>query len=154
MVVTDQGFGRSTGTTLVFLSSSADHHHQLVLAASRPEDAAFSTIMQLSFLVPSIASLRESRDKALAAGASNLLCLNHGTSLSVYVDDPEGNRIEIYYDTPFYIPQPHGDPLDLDQSDDAILRETERLCRADPGFMPREDWRQDFLQRVASLAAS
>lgn len=144
MIVTDKGQGRTTGTRLAFLSGSPEHHHQLVLAASRPREAAFSTVMQLSFLVPSIAALREGRDRALAMGGSNLLCLNHGTSLSAYVDDPEGNRIEIYYETPFYIPQPHGDPLDLDRSDEEILRETEELCRSSAGFMIRDDWKRDF----------
>ncbi len=27
--------------------------------------------------------------------------------------DPEGNGIEIFTDTPWYVPQPHGVPIDL-----------------------------------------
>lgn len=153
MIVTDEGVGRTTRTRLVFLSGSPDHHHQLVLAASRPREATFSTVMQLSFLVPTIAGLREGRDRALAMGATNPLCLNHGTSLSAYVDDPEGNRIEIYYETPFYIPQPHGDPLDLDRSDDEILRETEQLCRGSAGFMLRDEWKRDFGRASTPVAS-
>lgn len=152
MIVTDKGFGHTTNAELVFLSGSPEHHHQLVLASSRPDNATFSTVMQLSFLAPSIGALREGRNKALVLGASNLLCLNHGTSLSVYVDDPEGNRIEIYYETPFYIPQPHGDPLNLDQNDEEIMIETERRCRGDGAFMPREEWKRRFVTQRDSAA--
>lgn len=151
MIVTDHGRGRTTHAELVFLSGSAEHHHQLVLASGRPHDASFSTVMQLSFLVQSIEALRTARDKALSHGASKLLCLNHGTSLSVYVDDPEGNRIEVYYETAFYIPQPCGEPLNLDLPDEEILRQTEELCRRDRGFMPREEWKRRFLERVMTV---
>ncbi|SNS89352.1 VOC family protein [Sphingopyxis indica] len=147
MIVTDRGIGRSIGAELVFLSSSPEHHHQLVLATGRPRDTTFSTIMQISFLVPSIQILRDVRDRAKSNGAKSLLCLNHGTSLSVYADDPEGNRLEIYYETPFYIPQPYGDPLDLDQSDESILQRTEELCRSNAGFMLRDDWKHRFIRQ-------
>jgi catechol 2,3-dioxygenase len=106
--------------------------------------ATFSTVMQLSFAVPSIQSLRDLRDKAVALGASKLLPLNHGNALSVYFADPEGNTVEIYLDMPFYISQPHGDPLDLSQDDATILRETEAICRSDPSFMPIDQWQAQF----------
>jgi len=41
--------------------------------------------------------------------------------------DPEGNRIELYYKTGFPVPQPHGDPIDLEQSDDELRREAKAL---------------------------
>lgn len=154
LVMTDEGVGRSTQTRLVFLSGSPDHHHQLVLAAGRPAEATFSTVMQLSFLVASIAALRDGRDRALAMGGGNLMCLNHGASLSAYVDDPEGNRIEIYCETPYYIPQPHGDPLDLDRSDADIMRDTELLCRNSPGFMLRDDWKRGFPDRTSAQSGA
>jgi len=100
--------------------------------------------MQLSFAVPSIQSLRDLKASAIALGASKVLPLNHGNALSVYFADPEGNTVEIYLDMPFYISQPHGDPLDLSQDDETILRETEAICRSDPSFMPIEQWQAKF----------
>jgi catechol 2,3-dioxygenase len=41
---------------------------------------------------------------------------------------------------PFYISQPHGDPLDLTKDDATLLRETEAICRQDPSFKLIEDW--------------
>lgn len=145
LTITDRGEGRTFKMTLVFTSASPDHHHQFVLASGRPADAKFSTVMQISFLVPSIQHLRDIWKKAEARGASNIRGLNHGNALSIYFNDPEGNLVEVYIDTPFYVAQPHGDPLDLSKSDDEIMRETETICRADPTFKPLADWQSQFL---------
>jgi catechol 2,3-dioxygenase len=145
---TDRGVGRTFKSPLVFLSASPDQHHQLVIAGGRPPEATFSTVMQLSFALPSIQSLRTIRDKAVALGATRVVPLNHGNALSVYFADPEGNTVEAYIDMPFYITQPHGDPLDLSLPDADILEQTEAICRQDPTFMPIEEWRQRFLSQA------
>ncbi len=72
--------------------------------------------------------------------------ISHGNAWSCYFKDPEGNVIETYLDSPFHVPQPHGEPLDLSKSDEEIVRETEDACRKDPGFMP-------IAQYQASMAA-
>ncbi len=148
LTVTDRGQGRTFKSELVFMSASPDQHHQLVLASGRPEEASFSTVMQISFAVPSIQHIRDIQALALARGATNLRGLNHGNALSIYFSDPEGNTVEVYIDTPYYVAQPHGDALDLSKSDEELMRETEAICRADPTFMPLEEWRAKF-QRVA-----
>ena len=104
--------------------------------------------MQLSFAVPSIQTLRDLRDKAMALGATKVMPMNHGNALSVYFADPEGNTVETYIDMPFYISQPHGDPLDLSLDDETILRETEAICRQDPSFMPIAEWQAQFVQKI------
>jgi catechol 2,3-dioxygenase len=141
---TDRGVGKTFKAPLVFLSSSPNQHHQLVIAGGRPVEATFSTVMQLSFAMPSIQSLRDTLAQALTLGASKVLPLNHGNALSVYFADPEGNTVEIYIDMPFYITQPHGDPLDLSKDDATILAETEEICRRDPTFMPIAQWQEKF----------
>lgn len=143
MVETDRGKGITFPMTIVFLSARPDQHHQLALATGRGPDAP-STVMQLSFKVQEIDHLREARERALAHGAKNLRGLNHGNALSIYFDDPEANLVEVYLDTPWYVTQPHGDPLDLGRSDEEIWAETERRCRADPTFMPAAQWSAGF----------
>ena len=145
LTITDRGRGRTFQSDLVFMSASPDQHHQLVLSSGRPADAKFSTVMQISFIVPAIQDLRDVRAAALEAGATQMRGLNHGNALSIYFSDPEGNTVEVYTDTPFYVAQPHGDPLDLTKTDDEILRETELICRDDPTFMPIEEWQKKFL---------
>ena len=95
-------------------------------------------------ILAAIQDLRDIRDRAQARGATRVLPLNHGNALSVYFADPEGNTVETYIDMPFYIAQPHGDPLDLSKDDATIMRETEAICRSDPTFMPIEDWQARF----------
>ena len=148
LTITDRGEGRTFKNTLVFMSASPDQHHQLVIASGRPAEATFSTVMQISFSVPSIQHLRDAWAAAEARGATHIRGLNHGNALSVYMLDPEGNTVEVYIDTPFYVSQPHGDPLDLSRSDEDLMRETEAICRADPSFQPIAQWEQQFLSRA------
>lgn len=137
--VTDQGVGHNFKYQLHFLSSSPSQHHQLVLAAGRAPGTP-SSVMQMSFKVQSLDDLRRVRALALEHGASAMRGMNHGNALSIYFSDPEANTVEVYLDTPWYVPQPHGDLLDLERADAQIWAETERVCRADPGFMTVEEW--------------
>lgn len=144
--VTDKGPGHTFPFMLAFLSSRPEQHHQLALAQNRPAGSP-STVMQLSFKVQSLDELREARRRALSHGATRLRNLNHGNALSIYFGDVEDNTVEVYLDTPWYVAQPHGDPLDLDASDESIWAETERIVRADPTFMPVEQWQARFTSR-------
>ena len=148
LIVTDRGVGNRFKNELVFMSSDPTKHHQLALASGRPEGSK-STVMQLSFQVGSLSTLRSVRDKALANGAKDLFGLNHGNAWSIYFNDPEDNLVEVYVDTPFFVSQPHGDPLDLDKSDAEILSETESVCRNDPSFMPIAEWERQMRERLA-----
>jgi catechol 2,3-dioxygenase-like lactoylglutathione lyase family enzyme len=141
MVQTDRGEGKTMPFTIAFLSGNPSQHHQLALASGRGHDAP-STVMQLSFKVAEIDDLREAWKRAETAGASKIRSLNHGNALSIYFADIEDNTVEVYLDTPWYVEQPHGDPLDLNRTDDEIWSETEQACRRDPTFMTVEVWRQ------------
>ncbi|MFM2371404.1 MAG: hypothetical protein RIS85_1126 [Pseudomonadota bacterium] len=148
LLVTDRGVGKVFCNQLVFMSGAPDQHHQLVLSSGKAPETP-STVMQLSFKVPSLDALRERRLLALDHGCDGMMCLNHGNAWSVYFNDPEGNRIEIYLDTPFHTPQPCGEPLDLDLADEAILAETRVLIEALPGSMSREDFADEMTKRLA-----
>lgn len=147
--VTDKGPGKNFPFLLAFLSGKADQHHQLALAQNRPAGAP-STVMQLSFKVSAIDHLREARARALHHGASKMRGLNHGNALSIYFLDPEENTVEVYLDTPWHVSQPHGDPLDLDKPDAELWAETEKIVKADPSFLPAEEWSRAFGQKLAA----
>ena len=82
-------------------------------------------------------------------GRTDMRCVSHGNAWSIYFRDPEGNTLEAYLDTPFHVPQPYGEALDLDKPDETILHETEAACRAAPGFMPREDYMRQVAARLS-----
>lgn len=150
LVVTDRGVGAVFRNNLVFMTGSADQHHQLVLASGRQPDAP-STVMQISFKVPALADLRSLRDKAVAGGASDVMGLNHGNAWSVYFNDPEGNRIEIYLDTPFHTPQPCGKPLNIEANEADLLEETRALVAGLSGSKPRQDYIDEMDGRLRGL---
>jgi len=149
LLVTDQGAGRG-GAQLTFLSGNRDNHHQVVLVTGRPDTAGFNPIQQISFMVDSLADLREVQNRALALGATDMRPVSHGNAWSVYFKDPEGNTVEAYLDTPFHVSQPHGEFLDLSKSDADILRDTEAACRKDPSFMPFNDFTRSLGERLAN----
>ncbi len=152
LTITDEGLGKNFGNRLVFMSATEDQHHQLVLSEGRSPESKVSTIMQASFLVPDVAELRWNREKAEALGAYEVRPMNHGNAWSVYYFDPEGNRVEVYLDTPFYVNQPYGTPLDLSLNEDELLRVTHEMVRDDPSYMPLDEWQAKFRQRGAGRA--
>ena len=138
---------------LVFLSRDPSEHHQLVLATGRPADLAFSVINQISLRVPDLATLREVRNRVAAEpDVSELLCATHGNAVSIYFRDPEGNRLEVFMDTPWYCEQPLREPIDLDQSEDAVMARAEAIARSRPGFQSRAEW-QAKMERLMGYSA-
>jgi catechol 2,3-dioxygenase len=135
LTVTDEGRHTAAPVDMVFMSADPGEHHQFVLVSGRPEDAKFNVTQQMSFLVDSLDQLREMRDRMVTAGLDISRSVTHGNAWSIYFNDPEGNQIEVYVHTPWYIPQPHGYPMDLDQSNDEIMAMTEAHCRETAGFM-------------------
>jgi catechol 2,3-dioxygenase len=57
--------------------------------------------------------------------------LNHADAISIYCLAPVENTLEVYVDTPWYLKQPHGGPLDPNRPDAEIWAETERIVKAD-----------------------
>jgi catechol 2,3-dioxygenase len=149
LVVTDRGIGITVPRALIFLSSDPAHHHQFVLSDGRPEGVP-STVNQISFLVQSLAEMREVKWQAEAYGIAKFVTVNHGNAWSLYFDDPEENFIEIYAETPWYVPQPFADKLDLSMSDVDILEATRERCFRDPGVTTVEEWRTEMRAKLAS----
>ena len=110
------------GRGMVFLSANPEYeHHEFVLMKGRnaPEDARL--IQQISFKVPSIDDLRDFYHRLQAEKVKIDRIVSHGNAFGMYFFDPEGNRIELYYKTGFPVPQPHGEPIDLEASNEELL---------------------------------
>jgi catechol 2,3-dioxygenase len=146
LVVSDRGVS-SRGGELAFMTAASGHHHQLVVVSGRAPDVV-STVNQLSFKVGSLDQLKETHRRVRDAGVTQIRQTSHGNALSIYFPDPEGITVEIYMDTPWYVPQPHGVPIDLSLPNDAIMAQTERHCRETSGFMPLEEWQAEVERRL------
>lgn len=150
MTETDRGELERDGKQIVvrFLSSNPSEHHQLVLYNGRTADRDVTFINQISFRYESLDGLRELRDALDDHGLEPARIVDHGASYSVYFDDLEGNRVEAFVDTPWYVEQPMADPLDLSKSDDTILAETKEKISGHPTFKSREKWELETAARM------
>ena len=110
------------GRGMVFLSAHPDEeHHEFVIMKGRTGDADAQVIQQLSFKVDTLAELKEFHTVFKSEGVEIQRTVSHGNAFGMYATDPEGNTIEVYYKTGFPVPQPHGDPVDLDDSEEELL---------------------------------
>jgi catechol-2,3-dioxygenase len=135
-------------TQLVFLSRDPSEHHQIVLATGKPADMPFNVVNQISFRVPDLATLRRFHERLLEHGASDMHPVTHGNAVSLYCRDPEGNRLELFMDTPWYCDQPLRQPIDFAESDQTILARAETIAKRLPKFMSRAAWQAEVARRM------
>lgn len=143
----------SSGGEIVFMTRDPREHHQFVIATGRPADLPFNIVQQLSFRVDSLDTLRELQRGLKDEHATELGPVSHGNALSVYLHDPEKNRVELLIDTPWYVPQPCRIPVDLSLPDDELWATLERQARALPGFRTRTAWAAEIEQKIADATA-
>lgn len=148
--VTDRGQlpGAHGPVDLVFLSRDPDEHHQIVLISGRPREISFNVINQISLKADGLATLKEMHRRVQREKTSDITPVTHGNSLSLYVRDPEGNRLELYVELPWYVTQPLRIPVDLSLDDATIMANAEAHARTLDGFKPRSEWRADMARRM------
>ncbi len=93
--------------------------------------------------------MRILRDRLTSAGIDPILPICHGNTWSLYFNDPEGNGIECFIDTPFHVAQLFANGFDLDQSDEEIANATQSLIESEPEFQSMEEWRASFETRLS-----
>ena len=118
LTITDEDLERG----ICFLSANPQaEHHELALARLRNDTQPTQWVQQVSFIVRSLDELRTFHQRIEAEGLRIDRVVTHGISCSIYFYDPEDNRIELYYKTGYDIRQPLAEPMDLEQSDEALL---------------------------------
>ena len=116
------------GRGMVFLSTDpVAEHHEFVLMKGRVTSDDARVIQQISFKVDSIDSMRDFKARIEAEELQIERIVSHGNAFGMYFFDPEGNRLEVYYKTGYPVPQPHGDPLDLERSDADLMADAKEL---------------------------
>jgi catechol 2,3-dioxygenase len=96
--------GRAIGLEAAFLAAG-DYHHHVGLSAwdsagASPPPAGHTGLYHVAFLYPDRDELRRAVARLLAAGHPVDHGTDHGGTVSVYLADPDGNGIELYYDRP------------------------------------------------------
>lgn len=104
---------------ITFLSARPDEeHHELALVRSAEQA---SMLQQVSFYVDSLATLKQFWQGIKERAYKVDRVINHGNAIGCYFRDPENNQVEVYWKTGKDYPQPHGDSIDLDLPEPAIL---------------------------------
>jgi catechol 2,3-dioxygenase-like lactoylglutathione lyase family enzyme len=123
------------GMTITGGSSADGPFGATAFLSSRPEEedhelALFANPMfrHFAFKVASLTDLRALYRKITERGIPIKMAMNHGCSLAFYLDDPEGNMIEVYWPTGLHNGQPYGDPLDLEASDGHLIAEVAAIA--------------------------
>ncbi len=159
--LTDKGTTGS-GATMAFMTLDPAEHHQVFLVDGKPDGelpanrfmpGTGPVLHHLSFRLASLKELRRMFDRLGAESDRKIDTVTHGVCWALYTTDPEGNSLEFFADTPWYIEQPFLKPIDFSKSDDVLLSETEEMCRAAPGFRAHADFNAELARRVpASLS--
>ena len=118
------GLGRMNGEgvrTSVFLGRQAGTAaHQMTIYAD-------PAMRHTAFRVATLAALRALYQLIIARAIPVRWVLNHGVSLAFYFSDPASNLIKLYWPTGIAYPQPHGHPIDLSQSETALMQDVANL---------------------------
>ena len=105
-----------------FTADKEREHHEFVLMKGRVTSDDAKVIQQISFIVPSLDDLREFKTRLEAEPDVKIeRIVSHGIAFGMYFTDPEGNIIELYVRTPYKVPQPLGDAIDIMASTDEEL---------------------------------
>jgi catechol-2,3-dioxygenase len=102
-----------------FLSDGADERVVALAFVTRAE------ARHVAWEVESVAALRDFYATARAQGAPILFALDHGVTVSLYLRDPEGNTLEVYWPTGRDADAAYADPIDL-----ALFEQPEDVLRA------------------------
>ena len=81
------------------------YHHQLGLntwssRGGTPAPRGHTGLYHSAFLYPKLSDLREAVARVAEAGVEIYGAADHGVSIALYFDDPDGNGIELYWDRP------------------------------------------------------
>lgn len=107
---------------MVFMSANPkDEHHEFVIMKGRTAPLDTKMVQQLSFKVDTLSELKNFHTVFKDENVKIQRTVSHGNAFGMYAEDPEGNTIEVYYTTGFPVPQPHGDPVDLDMSEEELI---------------------------------
>jgi catechol 2,3-dioxygenase len=92
------------GSEAVFLAAGGYHHHiGLNTWESRggsPPPAGATGLYHLAILYPTRAALADALRRLRAAGVPLEGAADHGVSEALYLRDPDGNGVELYWDRP------------------------------------------------------
>jgi len=129
-----QRFGRQAA----FLSAGGYHHHiglnTWESSGGLPPPSGTTGLYHVAILYPSRAELADALQRLIAAGIQLDGAADHGVSEALYLRDPDGNGVELYWDRPRET-WPHAADGTLEMFTEQL--DVGRLLAEAAGSMPR-----------------
>lgn len=92
------------GTSAAFLSAGGYHHHiglnTWESLGGKPPAPGTTGLYHLAILYPTRAELADALRRLIAANVALQGASDHGVSEAIYLSDPDGNGVELYWDRP------------------------------------------------------
>jgi catechol 2,3-dioxygenase len=92
------------GSSAAFISAGGYHHHiglnTWESAGGSPPPPRNTGLYHLAILYPTRAALADALRRLIAAGVELDGASDHGVSEALYLRDPDGNGVELYWDRP------------------------------------------------------
>ena len=139
-LVTDRGPLAEGAPEIVFLSQDPGEHHQLAMVATRQDTKPSNSVNHFAFRVAGFKALQGFHETLKAVSGITVNPLSHGNTLSLYFNDPEGNGIELFWETPWHVAQPQGKPWDPRLAEADALVWLQETFGKDPSFEPLADY--------------
>ena len=147
--ISDRGPLGPNAPEIVFMSNDPEEHHQVAMVSMRDGETQGNPLNHLAFRVESFDEVKSLHDQ-LAEDGVDILPLSHGNTLSIYFNDPEGNGLEVFWDTPWHVQQPQSKVWDASLDRDAALSWVEENFAEEPGFTRQEAAGAEFVNRGKS----
>lgn len=139
------------GSEVAFICQDPGEHHQIVLVSGmETPEHQFVLADHLAFRTGTLDDLRAIGERLADAGIEGVIPISHGNAWSLYFNDPEGNGLECFVDSPFHVAQPHASGLDLSADDATIEATTRAEIESLPEFQPFDAWKAAFAERLAA----
>ena len=115
---------------IIFLSAQPDEeHHEVALCPGRDVTPGAKVIQQVSFIVEDLATLKQFYIHLKENEVRIRSVVTHGIAFAIYFYDPDDNVIEVYAKTPYKVPQPHSEPIDLELTAEELMADAEQLAQ-------------------------
>ena len=138
------------GLGAVFMTSDPEaEHHELVLFRANGQTG--QNVQQISFACQSFEDILEYAERFKRAKTRLDRVVTHGNTVSIYFYDPEGNRCEVYWTTPWKARQPFAHAVDLTEPKAELLKKVEQLATQyrDTGLRAPESFKGQKEQLVS-----
>nr|BAH89746.1 catechol 2,3-dioxygenase [uncultured bacterium]BAH90536.1 catechol 2,3-dioxygenase [uncultured bacterium] len=144
--ISDRGPLGPGAPEIVFMSNDPTEHHQIAMVPMREGETAGNPLNHLAFRVEHFADVSAVHER-LDDLSVDILPLSHGNTLSLYFDDPEGNGLEVFWDTPWHVQQPQGKVWEPTLDESAALAWVEEAFAGEPGFAAEGRSDAEFVNR-------